>query len=218
MEDDMEVVDLLDGHRYIFDTDEQDAEILIGEPHMVTLCEHGMVEAYTVEGAGGYRGIVVAGSVLPAGRYRLRFQPAGYGAGAELPHGLLTKWALHLRLNNGQPMHVIRSARAPWIREDTIADTASKEYEVHVPPGLRLRIEVATDAVGEDVTWEIVCKQNTDPAINVPERYIDDGNLTTEDGLLLDLDCPAGGGVIVMRLRNASGAQRTVWADVGVSW
>lgn len=214
----MQVTPLVDGQRYIFDSDEQDAEILLGEDHIVTLCEHAMVEAYTSEGRGGYRGLIIAGAILPAGRYRLRFTPAPYGANAELPYGLLTRWAMHLREYKGQAMHVIRSSRAPWVREDEIADGASSEYEAHVPPGLRLRIELATDDLGEDVNWTLELKENTDPLLDVAARYIGDGTITDADGVLIDEECPAGGGVIVLRVRNVSGAVRTIWADVGVSW
>jgi hypothetical protein len=216
MEADVDIISLIDGQRYVFDTDEQNAEVLLGSAHIVTLCEHAQVVAVTAESSQS--GLLTPGALLRPGRYYLRFLPAAYGDGGELPVGLLTKWALHLQEFHGQPANIIRSQRGPWIREDTIASGASSEYEAHVPPGLRLRVELAADDLGEDVTWELAIRLNGDAALDCPERYIDDGTITAGDGILIDEPCPAGGGVVIMRIRNTSGTQRTIWADLGVSW
>jgi hypothetical protein len=164
-------------------------------------------------------GLLTPGALLRAGRYYLRFLPAAYFSSSGNPQGLLTEWALHLQeFHVYQPANIIRSQRGPWVREDSIANGESSTYEAHVPPGLRLRVELAADDLGEDVAWELAVKQNTDASATCPERLIDDGTVTAEDGILIDEPCPAGGGVVIMRIRNTSGGARLIWADLGVSW
>lgn len=213
---------LADGWRFTFLPTEEawplggDSERLyLSTPHMVTVCEHG---GCYVDGRGS-GGLVEPGLILEAGsHYLFRWRGAPHGSGN--PVSLFTPWVLEIRevpLVAGVervlcPPLIRSSRRVPWVRNQSVPDTTSATFTYQVPAAGKIRVEI--EGVGS-LNYEAGMYQEFSGA--VADRVALSGTMT-EDAEVLELDCPAGGGLFYLRVSNRTGSPVSVSADLGWLW
>jgi len=212
---------LADGWRFTFLPTEKawplgrDSERLyLSTPHMVTVCEHG--DCY-VDGRGS-GGQVEPGLILEAGSHYL-FRWRGAPNGSVDPVSLFTPWVLEIReaafLEAGSPLFppLIRSSRrVPWVRNHGVPDSTTATYTYQVPAAGKIRVEL--EGVGS-LDFEAGMYQESSGA--VADRVALSGTMT-EDAEVLEVDCPAGGGLFYLSVTNRTGSPVSVSADLGWLW
>lgn len=210
---------LADGFRFLFEPTEkawplggESERLYLSTPHIVTVCEHG--ECY-VDGRGS-GGQIVPGLVLSGGsHYVFRWRGAPHGSGD--PVSLFSPWTVEIRealffggrLNGVFPYPLRTSRRIPWVRNQNVPDTLSATWTYQVPAAGQIRVEI--EGIG---TLEYEAGMYQESSGLIGDRVALSGTMT-EDAEVIEVDCPAGGGLFYFSVTNRTGAAVAVSLDLG---